>query len=76
MPKESLNLVDVVTDALQRFGGVGQRQQVVEEAGVVSRPSQVLGELRRLVTGYEALEPREMFPVQGAGTADRQAHTV
>ena len=71
-----LHLVDMIAHRRERRLRVGQRQQVVEIGGLVGRPSQMLGDERRLVALNESAEAREMRLVQGLRTADRHAYAV
>ncbi len=71
-----LHLVDVIAHRRERRFRVGQRQQVVEIDALVSRPGQMLGDERRLVTLNERAEAREMRLVQALRAADRHAHAM
>ena len=77
-----LRFIDMRADAGERLLGIGQRQQVVEEAEIVARPRQMLREQPRLVAFRERGQARQMRPCRAvaasrstgrrrAGTADR-----
>ena len=75
-PDRFLHLIDMIADVAERRLGVGQRQQIVEIAGLVRRPGEMLGHQRRLVALDETAEARKMRPVERLRTADRHAHAV
>jgi hypothetical protein len=66
----------VVADDSQRLLGVGKRQQIVEKAGFVARPRQMLGEQARFVAADQPLQALEMVAVERPRRADRQADAV
>ena len=63
-------------DVAQGLVGIGQRQKVVVVYVVVGRPSEVLGNQRRLVARGESREPSQVIRVEVVRAADRHGDTM
>ena len=74
--QHGLHLVDVIRHAGQRFGRIGQRQQVVQEMAVMGRPRQMFRKTRRVQPVAEVFQSGQVVGVQPAFTANGQAHAV
>ena len=71
-----LDLADARADVVERFAGVGQRQQVVVVPAVHAAPAQMFGHARRLDAIGQALQLGEVSQVEWVGRPERQAHAV
>ena len=71
-----LRLVDMLRHARERFVGIGQGQEIVEERALMGRPCEVLGNEGRLEALGDCREPLKMGAVERSGRADRQADPV
>lgn len=60
----------------QRLGGIGQRQKVVQKAGVVAGPGQMFGKHPRLTAVDQHPQPGQVVRVQRPRAADRQAYAM
>ena len=71
-----LHLADLAHEMIQRFCGIGDREQIGQPVMRAAAPAQVIGNAGRLIARAQGSKPVQFVAVHAVGRSKRQADTV
>ena len=75
-PRKILHQLDAADDVIERFFGVGDRQEIMQVLAVDAGPAQMVGHPFRLDPPGEVLQGLQIFEIRRRGGSDRHRHAV